>query len=214
MLLRYDDIIDRVSDRALWWLDGVPRYCAFDPELVISSEVALVHTECRECRTRYDVAVCPRAPLFANVRDQVAFENQVNVGDPPVACHLLGARCAGGATMTSLQVRILEYWVQDRGTIPHIWRREPSMERPLAHANWASGGDEDQGVWGQILDSDRIEEWTRARQSGDIAAMCGVLQAFDCERPAKVAHILDVERRYRLFKDEISALSIERFGGN
>src|SRR3546814_16429081 len=88
MLLRYDDIIDRVSDRALWWLDGVPRYCAFDPELVISSEVALVHTECRECRTRYDVAVCPRAPLFANVRDQVAFENQVNVGDPPVACHL------------------------------------------------------------------------------------------------------------------------------
>ena len=116
--------------------------------------------------------------------------------------------------MTSLEVRILEYWVQDRGSVRHTWQRDPTMERPLVHLNWDSGGHEDQGVWDRILDSDGIDEWRQLRRGDDVAAMTAFLIAFDCERPAEVAHMFDVERRYRLFRDEVSAVRAERFGKN
>lgn len=208
---RYDDIVERIAERPLWWLDGVPRYGPFHPKPFWGREVALVHTECQECRTRYDVAVQPRWPVCISLRDALAYANSFDVGDPPNACNVLRARCAAGPTMTSLEVRILEFWVRDGTFDP--WRRDKSMERPLVDVNW-DDNEEPDAVWYRIFHSDRRDEWQRARLSGDVAAMRTILQAFDCERPAEVAHMLDVERRHVLFRDEIAALRRERLGGN
>ena len=213
MHFRYDDIIAQITGRPLWWFNGVPRYGAFDPAMVGSFEIALVHTECRECRTRYDVAIGSQPPSFASLRDVISFENRLNVGDPPFACVEMGARCHGGYCMTSLEIRVLEFWTKD-GRISNAWRRDADWERPLIHANWDSDAQDDEGVWGRILDSDRIDEWSQARRDGDFATMVAILKEFDCERPLEVAHMIDVERRYQLLRDETWAVRNDRFGKN
>jgi hypothetical protein len=213
MHFRYDDIIAQISGRPTWWFNGVPRYSAFDPAMVGSFEIALVHTECRECRTRYDVAIGSQPPSFASLRDVISFENRLNVGDPPFACAEMGARCSGGYCMTSLEMRVLEFWTKD-GRISNAWRRDTDWERPLIHANWDSDAQDDEGVWGRILDSDRIDEWSQARRDGDFATMVAILKEFDCERPLEVAHMIDLERRYQLLRDKTSAIRNDRFGEN
>ncbi len=213
MHLQYHDILRRVPQRPLRWLDGVPRYEPFTPDIVGSVEVALVHTECQSCGTRYDVAVRPRPPLFHSLRTVLAFSNSLEIGDPPFACLELGAtRCSAGYCMSSLEMRILEFWC--RADVQSGWRRDSDFERPLADAGLGVAGEDDspRSIMTRIYSSERQDEWRRVCSRGDFPAMVDLLTAFGCERPDQVANMLDRDRRERLFWQELSALREERLG--
>jgi hypothetical protein len=213
MLPNYADIVGRVPARPIWWLRGVPRYVPFRPEMVGGSEVALIHTECQKCRMRYDVAAVPQGPSYSSLRTLIAFENAVDVGDPPFACHVLGAQCPAGYSMTSLEMAVLEFWHWERHekAVP-TWRRDSSMERPLADANLDSGGPPDNGTWGRIRASARHSEWQDARKRGDFEAMVAILEAFGCERAVEVANMQDIDRRYALLREEVWSRTEQRKG--
>jgi hypothetical protein len=213
MHLRYDDILNRVSHRPLWWLDGVPRYDPFSPCGVGGFEVALVHTECQDCRTRYEVAVRPRQPLFWSLRDMVAYMNSLDVGDPPNACRSLGSsNCSAGYCMSSLEISILEFW--HRSSLMQNWQRDCCMERPLVdtHYHGVFETESAKPVFLRIYESDRNNEWRQAQEEGNFPLMVDILTAFDCERPKSVAHMLDLERRDRLVRNDIAAVRKHRLG--
>lgn len=126
----FNDIRSRIAEPPQWWdEDGVPRYCEFGPREVsniYAKACALVLIACQECRTEYRVA-------FAwawNWTDRqgpprtVEAVRQLHYGDPPNACE----NCASGATMNCDDVRVLEFWRQDK----FEWVRIPEFEIPLA----------------------------------------------------------------------------------
>ena len=109
----YDDILEVASKPPLWWDKGVPRFRTFTPHDVYpATQVALVHTKCQDCRTRYDIAVTS-AFLGNNLRDLLAFYRELGVGDPPNACGYppipRTLNCTG-RVMNSLEIEILEFW--------------------------------------------------------------------------------------------------------
>ena len=204
----------RIKEPPVWWLYGVPRYEPFKPQAmgVYDYEVALVHTECQSCGTRYDVGV-RAGGRGRTIRNVIAYENQLDVGDPPNACSLLGRDCWAGASMNSLQMSVLEYWVREGRPIPE-WRRDSDMERPLVDANWhgASAEDAEMPVFLKIQKSPWKGDWIQARDAGDLDAMTNLLAAFGCERPKEVAHMLDLERRQQAFSNQVIELDKARFG--
>ena len=209
----YHDILRKVPQRPVWWLGGVPRYEPFSPDSAGIFEIALVHTECQACRTRYDVAVTARPPLFHSLRTVLAYDNSLEIGDPPFACNELGApQCGAGYCMSSLEIRILEFWC--RTTILSEWRRDPDLERPLADWDGDEAGRRNsiQSVIARIYESERSVEWHRVNGEGDFAAIVHILKDFGCERPEEVANMLDLDRRERQFRGEVSALTTERLG--
>jgi hypothetical protein len=218
MYIEYSDLLSRIAEPPIWWMYGVPRYEPFTPQDmgVHEYEVALVHTECQQCQTRYDVGV--RAGRYARtLRNLIAYENQLDIGDPPNACRYLGINCGSGATMGSLQVAVLEYWVKDwveEGKRIPKWRRDGIVERPLIDWNWHGDKAETPAPPAslQIHNSPQKGDWMRAREEGDLDAMAGLLAAFGCERPKEVAHMLDLERRQRAFSTQVIELDKARFG--
>ena len=213
MHLKYHDILRHVPHGPLWWLNGVPRYEPFSPDVAGTFEIALVHTECRECGTRYDVAVQPRPPLFHSLRTILAYRNHLDVGDPPFACEELGtAQCLAGYCMTSVEIEILEFWY--RADISAKWQRDASLERLLADASPTAGRESapPEPVYLRIHNSERKDEWHQARERGDFPAMVEFLAAFGCERPADVANMIDLDQREQSFRREIWGLTAERLG--
>lgn len=212
MYIEYDDILTRVSDQPVWWLNGLPRYDPFRPDDVgvYSREVALVQTECQDCRTRYDVAVEPRR-YFADLRTLVAYTTALDVGDPPNARHAGISRCTG-STMNSLEIRILEYWRKD--DVVRGWKRDPGLECLLVDAEYDNTGGSalQKPVFLRIHDSDLRDEWIEIRRVGDFAAMVRMLRRFGCDRAIEVAHMLDCQRREEAFRVEMAAVRAERFG--
>jgi hypothetical protein len=208
MYIGYDDIVSRISSAPLWWLDGVPRYEPFSPQQVgvYVYEVALVHTECQRCRTRYDVAV-QNSRYRPDLRSRIAYTNEVSVGDPPNACHSEG--CLAGPTMNSMEIAVLQFW-ECHDTL-RGWRRHPSWERPMVDAAW-KGAEGSSPIFLQIYRSERKEEWSRALSAGDCPQMLAILESFGCERAAEVAHMLDLERREAEFAAQRIRLHSERFG--
>lgn len=211
MQRKYHDIIRNVSHHPLWWFEGIPRYGPFSPDIVGTFEAALVHTECRECGTRYDVAVCTQPPFYHPLRYVLAYTNSLNVGDPPFACQEFGATCGPGFSMSSVEIRILEFWTRDK--IQQDWQRVPSLERPLVDARHdiADPNFTFKPVFLRIYNSEKSDEWRHARDSGDFSEMVRLLKAFDCEHPIEVAHMIDLERRQKLFQLELSKLRDARF---
>ena len=209
MHVRYNDIVSRVSEPPVWWLRGVPRYGPFRPgdATVYGYQIALVHTRCQSCGQRYDVAAEPEP--YRNLRNVIAFESQLDIGDPPNVCHN-PPHCTG-TVMTSDQIAVLEFWERDGSTT--VWTRDPTMERPLVDAERDEPGKMlREAVFFRIHESDRKEEWMLARREGHFARMAAILNDFGCERPREVAHMLDLERRRKALFEEFTALHEERFG--
>jgi hypothetical protein len=213
MHLKYHDILRHASGRPLWWLDGVPRYEPFSPDVAGTFEIALVQTACQGCGTRYDVSVRPRPPLFHKLRNVLAYTNSLEVGDPPFACHELGAtQCSAGYCTSSLEIKILEFWW--RTGIRAEWQRDKRLERLLVDANGNGTGETEppQPVFLRIHNSEKRDEWRQARERGDFSAMTKLLAEFGCERPADVANMVDLDRREQASMRERWALTEERLG--
>lgn len=213
MHLKYHDILRRACGRPLWWLDGVPRYEPFSPDVAGTIEIALVQIICQSCGTRYDVAIRPTPPFYHELRDVLAYTNSLEVGDPPFACHELGAtECSAGYCTSSLAIKVLEFWWRT-GPVAE-WQRDQSLERMLAdaHGNGIAEKVPPQPVFLRINNSDKENEWREARERGDFPTMTRLLAEFGCERPADVANMLDLDRRLKKFKKECWALTKERLG--
>lgn len=115
----YSDIMELIEQSPVWFDENaVPRYCQFSPDKlanIYADEAALVEVECRGCKRKFRVAhseLNQNDQLWGKTgRDRIAFisdlilERRLKYGDPPnVQC------CAAGPTMTSVSVRVLEYW--------------------------------------------------------------------------------------------------------
>jgi hypothetical protein len=200
--ISYEDIQSRIPDRPLWWFNGVPRFDHFRPQdvNVYTREVALVHTQCQTCGTRFDVAVLPE-PHGRDLRTRIAYFSSLEIGDPPLHCPRLD--CSGNS-MGSLEIAVSEFWTREIG---EHWQRDASFERPLTDA------DEDRPIpiFLQLYSSERFAEWKKAVDESNYSGMVEILVSFGCERPAEVAHMLDVGHREKKFEDEISHLRRERF---
>jgi hypothetical protein len=185
MYVRYSDILSRISDEPVWWLDGVPRFSPFKPDdvCVYSADTILVHTECQGCRKRYDVAV-----HGAFLREKIAYMSSLDLADPPNAC------CRVGPTMSSDEIKILEYWkpvpFPKRG-----WERVPEWERHLVDANFDNDLHHSEPVFRRLYDSSQEPEWRMAVRNGNFPLMVKMLKEVGCELPVSVAHMLDAERR-------------------
>lgn len=134
------------------WHDenGVPRYCDFHPNHlanVYAGEAVLILIKCQGCGTPYDVALSEnvlvdklwdgaRKSRIAFISDLIA-NKSLHYGDPPnTRC------CAAGATMNSIPVCVLQYWVRpyiklvwpdNNITEPDLfdWVRDPTFEVEL-----------------------------------------------------------------------------------
>ncbi|WP_153039460.1 hypothetical protein [Sphingobium yanoikuyae] len=185
MHIHYHDILSRISDEPLWWFDGVPRFSPFKPDdvCVYGVDTVLVHTECRSCRKRYDVAF-----RSAYIREKIAYEASLDLGDPPNAC------CRVGPTMSSIEIEIIEYWRPL--PFPTLgWERVPEWERQLVDAKRDARSDQIEPVFSRLYGSSDEADWRQARQDGNIPVMVSILKKYGCELPENVAHMLDVERR-------------------
>lgn len=116
----YKDITDKLGE-PIWWDEyAVPRYCEFHPNKVgniYAEEVILLEIGCQECGFRYKVAMsyCYEGKsLTERVQNK-----QVHYGDPPNYC-----ACSAGATMSCIDIRVLEFWKQE----DLEWIRKPELE--------------------------------------------------------------------------------------
>lgn len=212
MHLEYHDILKRIAEPPKWWLDGVPRYDAFSPHdaTVYARQVALVHIECRDCGTRYDVAlVYPNHEHRHDLRYVIDYGNAFEtIGDPPNACPQSFTSSHGGATMTAIQVAVLEFWERPE----FDWIRNPSFERPLRGAK-CSGRDEvvpPGSAWDRLERVGRLDEWRLAARTGDFAKLVELFSSVGCEFPHEVANMVDIDHRHEKFWTEMSALRRQR----
>jgi hypothetical protein len=125
MLFDYSDIWGRISEKPLWWFEGVPRYEPFHPRWLGGIEAALVQSKCQQCRADFFVGVCsPRHPHLS-LKETMMRGNTLWLSDPPrVFC------CQGGHAMTSLAIQVLQFWSRDGIE----WIRLPELERELSDA--------------------------------------------------------------------------------
>ena len=112
--------------------------------------------------------------------------------------------------MSSIQIEILQFW--EKKEVLRGWKREPTLERTLAGADWRTAGEFGDSILSRIHASERRREWLEARAQGNFAALVSILEDFECERPREVAHAIDLQRRDRAFLDERVAVRKERFG--
>ncbi|WP_336979541.1 hypothetical protein [Altererythrobacter fulvus] len=206
MYVRHDDILERVSDKPLWWVDGFPRYTPFRPRdaYFFAGEVALVHCQC-VCGNRYDIAI--KSGMHFSLRDEIAYSSETPIGDPPNACHIRNSGAC--ACMTVRQVEVLEFWARVGRPIP-AWFRDHAWERPLVDADLI-GKTPPRPIFQQIHASDRKSDWMQAMKKGDFGAMAAILAEFGCERPREIAHAFDLQRRHgRAMRDYVDTAKILR----
>lgn len=128
----YKDIRSRIEESPSWYDDhGVPRYGTFSPRNganFYAREAVLAEIKCQGCGQPYRVGFSyniaetadPVRPLAQHIR-----AGRLDYGDPPNAC------CHVGATMSSIPIRVLEYWWHPGP--PNVeWRRDASLEVELA----------------------------------------------------------------------------------
>jgi hypothetical protein len=132
----YDDITSRIAMRPVWYDENrVPRYSTFSPEdcaNIFASECALIEIVCQECLRTFFVCETKRhlnQSLADRLRENI--ENMTGVcGEPPrhgvrdVKEITSRFHCLAGDTMSSLALRVVEYWKRS-----HLeWIRDPSLE--------------------------------------------------------------------------------------
>jgi len=127
----YYDIRSRIAESPSWFDDhGVPRYGEFSPRNsanLYAKEAVLAEIRCQGCDQTYRVGFSynieqttdPVRPLAQHIR-----AGRLDYGDPPNAC------CHAGATMSSIPVRVLEYWWRQEPSKMH-WQRDASLETDL-----------------------------------------------------------------------------------
>jgi hypothetical protein len=139
MHARYDDITSRIAMRPIWYDEGgVPRYSTFSPEHcsnIAASECALFEIACQECLRTFFIcqtgasvdATGTASPLADWIRENVS--NYCGVcGDPPRhgIREAADRGCLAGDSMTSLAIRVVEYWRRFRAD--WNWTRDESLE--------------------------------------------------------------------------------------
>lgn len=211
MYRSYEDILRRIEGLPIWWHNGYPRYETFNPHLVGGiGDVALVQTHCQDCETRYDVATASGAD-GRTLRNLIAWCENLDIGDPPNACHALGARCSAGASMRSLQIQIIEYWEFIR---VGKFARNRAMEIPLADADSIANVSvsRDGGAYRRIVEAALWGDWQNAILQGDYQAMVEILEEVGCSCPRELAHMVDMERQERHFRHQMAELRKNRLG--
>lgn len=121
----YADIIERLGE-PIWYDEyAVPRYCRFEPKRVANiyaKECALVEILCQSCHRPFAVAF---SWIIDDYEDGVLRPGRYEYGDPPRHdADEWGLACAGGDTMSSDSVRVIEFWRRD----PFEWFRVPERE--------------------------------------------------------------------------------------
>lgn len=124
----YGDITERLGP-PLWWDDhGAPRYAPFHPFYcdVYAHTVALMEIKCQQCGQRFIVAVSAddlTRHRFENLYPTPQDEGPFDYGDPPR--HGDFENCPAGDTMSSIPIRILEFWEVNEN---HMWQRKHEYE--------------------------------------------------------------------------------------
>ena len=127
----YQDILSRIDEAPTWWDENaVPRFRQFHPleaASIYAEEVALVEIACQGCGEKFHVAISQtvydRLNPKGGMRPKMSEgKYTLSYGDPPnIPC------CDAGPTMTSISLRIVEFWSR---TISknHRWERFPELE--------------------------------------------------------------------------------------
>ena len=128
----YPDIHALTTAAPLWYdANGTPRYAPHHPELcpdIYADTVALIAIECQSCQHEFLVQVSTKR------RAGHAIYWQQPYGDPP--SHEddgAGGVCASGSTMTSVPVRIVEFWTRSGGD----WQRDSAQEGRDIRPEWS-----------------------------------------------------------------------------
>lgn len=183
MYIAYDDITSRIAEEPIWWQFGVPRYEPFHPDIatIYSDELALVRSRCQVCHRLFDV-LAGRTQI--SVRDQIVLYGKLSVGDPPR--HDRGC----GASMTSEQVWLLEYWHRPRDArgVPSLkWVRSPDLEGPLEEADDPT--DAPKSLIERVRLAGLLPQYDDIGKSGGEGELRDVLTSAGIERPDYYARL-------------------------
>lgn len=120
MHIRYDDIIDKISEAPIWWLYGIPRYRSFAPNdlNVYAREAVLMRVECQMCFKQFDVGQYYPDKRFGG-------EHFPYREDPPSHASDVEEYC-GGDSMGFSELQVLEFWRRVPGSTE--WARDHSRE--------------------------------------------------------------------------------------
>ncbi len=135
------DITDRIPEPPKWWLEGIPRYCEYDPDEFTYYETNfLVRIGCQYCRRAFDVAVYIKAiaaigildPVSGYPMDEAAGRFMTNLfDDPPFHLGEDNFNCVGNSMLADW-IAILQAW---EGHGPKRRRRSdlegPSPNSPI-----------------------------------------------------------------------------------
>jgi len=132
MHTNYLDIRGRLG-KPTWWDEyAVPRYCEFTTDRIANTgarQCALVEIACQSCGHKYQVAVSSRVtdpyPLSTLIE-----QRWMNYGDPPNYC------CFMGASVNSIPLRVLEFWIIHSAT-GMGWERFEKYESADIVPDWA-----------------------------------------------------------------------------
>ena len=152
VLQPYDDLVKKLG-KPLWWDEvGCPRYEPFTPDLcnnIYATEAALLEIACQSCDERFHVAVS-LDPMGAYERKrklaQSIDEGYLYYGDPPQH-----EGCAAGYTMSSITIRVVEFWQMQRPSLE--WERDKTHEIEFKDEEnnvcdkFGHGWDEKDEVW-------------------------------------------------------------------
>jgi hypothetical protein len=129
----FDDIRSRIAEPPAWFdSNGTPRYGEFTPGAcpnIYADEVALVEIGCQACAEKFLVETHHSImdfgtgwQLAARIRDEC-----VHYGDPP-------AHGCVGDTMNCLDLRVVQYWHHQDGSVMLDWERVAELEIALPDA--------------------------------------------------------------------------------
>lgn len=126
----YRDLLDLTEKPPIWWLNGVPRWCAFAPAEVspYAREVALVLVRSQTTGTAYTVAIEHRPQPSLDLSSKPSLADTIPGGWVPYGDPPNDGEDHEGATMTALQIEVIEYW---RRNASLAWERDASLEVAL-----------------------------------------------------------------------------------
>ncbi len=133
MHTNYQDILSLTNKDPLWFDErAVPRFCPFEPKKlanIYAHEACLLEIKCQACGHPFVVAMSygnyEEMQGRQSLSEAILYNNELFYGDPPnIGC------CDIGITMTSVAVRVLEFWISDITTGYH-WQRKSELEREL-----------------------------------------------------------------------------------
>ncbi|MEG3143393.1 hypothetical protein U1839_01890 [Sphingomonas sp. RT2P30] len=198
MYIEYDDIISRIPDKPIWWLDGVPRYDPFRPDDVgvYPREAALVRTACQTCGNLFDIGFAAPSPDYPfGMRPYLAIHGALWIGDPPNNFHKEDS-CTG-RMKGSDEIAIVEFWRRPDSE----WVRDSTMERPLPNGHDAHG-------LADLIAKAGLKERYEAVDAGDDAAMLAILQQAGCDSPWDVIRTMKALRLHGRFETEMRQLNV------